>query len=95
MTAEQARRYQIGLGLVFGTVGLAAVALGAVRLARRSPAADRMLERVIELKKSGDSAGGIVSCRVTGLGAGLGEPVFDKLDALLADGAVPGGSDAA
>ena len=47
-------------------------------------AADRMLDRVIELKKSGDSAGGIVSCRVTGLGAGLGEPVFDKLDALLA-----------
>jgi hypothetical protein len=43
VAAEQARRYQIGLGLVFGAVGLAAVTLAAVRLARRSPAADRML----------------------------------------------------
>lgn len=31
-----------------------------------------------------DSAGGVVECRVSGLLAGLGEPVFDKLDALLA-----------
>ena len=43
VAADQARRYQIALGLVFGVVGLAAVALAAVRLARRSPAADRML----------------------------------------------------
>ena len=43
VAAAQARRYQIALGLVFGAVGLAAVALAAVRLARRSPAADRML----------------------------------------------------
>jgi hypothetical protein len=39
----QARRYQIALGAVFGAVGAAAVVLGAVRLARQSPAADRML----------------------------------------------------
>ena len=32
----------------------------------------------------GDSTGGMVSVRVTGLPAGLGEPVFDKLDARLA-----------
>jgi hypothetical protein len=43
VAAVQARRYQVALGLVFGAVGLAAVALAAVRLARRSPAADRML----------------------------------------------------
>jgi hypothetical protein len=43
VAAAQARRYQIALGLVFGVVGVAAVALAAVRLARRSPAADRML----------------------------------------------------
>ncbi len=30
-----------------------------------------------------DSAGGMISCSVKGLPAGLGEPVFDKLDALL------------
>ncbi|GHU30642.1 chorismate synthase [Spirochaetia bacterium] len=37
-----------------------------------------------QLKKAGDSAGGIVSCRVSGLPPGLGEPVFDKLNARLA-----------
>ena len=30
-----------------------------------------------------DSAGGVVECRVDGLPAGIGEPVFDKMDALL------------
>lgn len=33
---------------------------------------------------SGDSSGGIIECQVDGLPAGLGEPVFDKLDANLA-----------
>jgi hypothetical protein len=45
VAAEQARRYQMALGLVFGALGLSAVALFAVRLARRSPAADLMLAR--------------------------------------------------
>lgn len=31
-----------------------------------------------------DSAGGIIECKVTGLPSGIGEPVFDKLDACLA-----------
>lgn len=34
--------------------------------------------------RSQDSAGGIITCIVTGLPAGIGEPVFDKLDASLA-----------
>ena len=37
-----------------------------------------------ELKNEKDSAGGIIACTVTGMPAGLGEPVFDKLDARLA-----------
>lgn len=36
------------------------------------------------LAAEGDSTGGIVSCRITGLPVGLGEPVFDKLHARLA-----------
>ena len=34
--------------------------------------------------KNQDSAGGVIECRITGTPAGLGEPVFDKLSALLA-----------
>ena len=49
-----------------------------------SAAAEKMLARIIELKAAGDSGGGIITCRIAGLPAGLGEPVFDKLDALLA-----------
>lgn len=36
------------------------------------------------LKEAGDTAGGIISCTITGLPAGLGEPVFDKLQSGLA-----------
>jgi chorismate synthase len=47
-------------------------------------AAIKMEERVLEVKKQGDSLGGIVEVVATGTPAGLGEPVFDKLDAELA-----------
>jgi chorismate synthase len=47
-------------------------------------AAERMEQRVEEVKKQGDSLGGIVETKVNGCPAGLGEPVFDKLDAELA-----------
>ncbi|NVL90295.1 MAG: chorismate synthase [Desulfobacterales bacterium] len=49
-------------------------------------AADRMRERIEEIKKDGDSAGGVVEVIVQGCPVGLGEPVFDKLDAELAKG---------
>ncbi|MCX6287258.1 MAG: chorismate synthase, partial [Bacteroidetes bacterium] len=39
---------------------------------------------LLTLKESGDTAGGIISCIINGLPAGLGEPVFDKLQAVLA-----------
>lgn len=43
-----------------------------------------MSARVEEVHRQGDSLGGIVEVRVRGCPAGLGEPVFDKLDAVLA-----------
>lgn len=39
---------------------------------------------IAEAIKAGDTLGGTVSCRITGVPAGLGEPVFDKLSADLA-----------
>lgn len=36
-----------------------------------------------EIKEAGDSAGGVVTCVIKGVPPGLGEPVFDKVQALL------------
>lgn len=47
-------------------------------------AAEKMNEKIEEIRKNGDSAGGVVACRISGIPAGLGEPVFGKLDAELA-----------
>ncbi len=41
-------------------------------------------ERVAAVKGQGDSIGGVVQVEIHGAPAGLGEPVFDKLDARLA-----------
>ena len=70
-------------GIVCKTFDEAEIENNAMR-ACDGDAAAKMLERVIELKAAGDSAGGIISCQVTGLPPGLGEPVFDKLDASIA-----------
>ena len=47
-------------------------------------AAKAMEERIARIKEQNDSVGGIIECRISGVAAGLGEPVFDKLDAELA-----------
>lgn len=47
-------------------------------------AAGLMEERVAVVKKQGDTLGGIVEIVASGCPAGLGDPVFDKLDATLA-----------
>lgn len=46
--------------------------------------APQMIQKILEVKQAGDSIGGIVGILATGVPAGLGEPVFDKLDADLA-----------
>ncbi len=46
--------------------------------------AARMIERIKAVRSEGDSLGGLIECRVQGVPAGLGEPVFDRLEADLA-----------
>jgi chorismate synthase len=48
------------------------------------PSAVRMEALVREVLEAKDSVGGVVSCVCRNLPAGWGEPVFDKLDAMLA-----------
>lgn len=49
-----------------------------------SEAAEQMEAHIAEVRKQGDTLGGIVEILTQGCPAGLGEPVFDKLDAALA-----------
>lgn len=58
-------------------------------------AAEEMVRRITSLADEGDSAGGIVECRIQGVPPGIGDPVFEKLDAelgraMLSLGAVKG-----
>ena len=46
--------------------------------------AARMVERIKEARGAGDSVGGVIECRVRQVPVGLGEPVFDRLEADLA-----------
>jgi chorismate synthase len=43
--------------------------------------ADTMIQKIEQVRKAGDTIGGVISCVVTGTPVGLGEPVFDKLHA--------------
>lgn len=45
--------------------------------------AEKMIAKVQEIKKRGDTIGGTITCVLQNVPAGLGEPVFDKLHAEL------------
>jgi len=46
--------------------------------------AQKMIDHILKVRKKGDSVGGVVELLAKGVPAGLGEPVFDRLDADLA-----------
>ena len=68
-----------------GTVGLAAVEASPVRCGDPE-AAEAMSAAITEARRRGDSLGGVVACVARGVPPGLGDPVFDKLEADLAKG---------
>ncbi|MCS7008609.1 MAG: chorismate synthase, partial [Chthoniobacterales bacterium] len=47
-------------------------------------AAEKMAERIRQARTEGDSVGGVICCVVKGVPPGLGDPVFDRLEADLA-----------
>jgi chorismate synthase len=47
-------------------------------------AAKRMISLIEQIRNKGDSIGGVIECVIRGIPPGLGEPVFDKLEADLA-----------
>lgn len=46
--------------------------------------AEKMISRIKEIKKEGNTIGGTITCVIKNLPAGIGEPVFGKLQAELA-----------
>jgi len=46
-------------------------------------AADAMYDKILEITRGGDSSGGLVEVIATGCPAGMGEPIFRKLDGEL------------
>ena len=70
-------------GVDAAKVDLAAVESNIVRSADPD-AAEAMIAAIRAAQAEMDSVGGIIECRADGVPAGLGEPVFDKLDALIA-----------
>ncbi len=70
-------------GVQCSTVNLDVIENNPMRACDEEAAAE-MVRRIEELKDAQDSAGGIVECRIQGVAPGLGDPVFDKLDAHLA-----------
>lgn len=65
------------------SVSLAQVEANPVRCPDAEAAAE-MERRIDEARRRGDSLGGVVECVARGVPPGLGEPVFDKLEADLA-----------
>jgi chorismate synthase len=45
---------------------------------------DPMIELITQMRSEGNSVGGVIECVVRGIPPGLGEPVFDRLEADLA-----------
>lgn len=84
---------QYGISIVAGTTAIAgiqaavfdpaAIERNPVRCPDSSVAA-AMQAAIEDAASAGDSVGGVIECRISGVPAGWGEPVFDKLDALLA-----------
>lgn len=78
----QAYTLRLG-GVDAAKIDLAAVESNIVRSADPD-AAEAMIAAIRAAQAEMDSVGGIIECRADGVPAGLGEPVFDKLDALIA-----------
>ena len=80
------------VGAITADVDLAAVTLADVEAdATRCPSpehAEAMTEAIEAARRDGNSLGGIVECVARRVPPGLGEPVFDKLDADLAKAAL-------
>ena len=83
ITAFTSQVGHIAMTQTFETADLSLIESNVVRCPETA-AAEKMIEYIKLLKGEGDSIGGIISCVVKGVPIGWGEPIFDKLQARLA-----------
>lgn len=83
VTAYTSRVGDIALAKAYTDLDLTLAETNAVRCP--DPAtAEAIIELIRQVKAEGDTVGGIVTCVIKGAPAGLGEPVADRLNAMLA-----------
>jgi chorismate synthase len=58
--------------------------IGGIRDEANSDSGQQMISAILAAKEAGDSLGGVIECRIDGLPAGLGEPIFDNIESRLA-----------
>lgn len=82
ITAYTSQVGHIGVGKSYENLNLSLIENNIVRCPD-AETAEKMVAYIDELRKDGNSIGGIVSCVVKNVPVGWGEPVFDKLQARL------------
>lgn len=75
---------EISVGRPYTELDLSLTESNPVRCPDAKVAAE-MEELILNVKKDGDTIGGVVSCVISGVPAGTGDPVFGRLSARLAD----------
>jgi chorismate synthase len=83
ITAYTSQVGHIAMTESFESIDLSLIESNVVRCPEKETA-EKMIAYIKQLKEEGDSIGGIISCVIKGVPVGLGEPVFDKLQARLA-----------
>ena len=83
IVAYVAQIYEVAVSINRGTVMHEAVERSLVRCPD-SAASEKMVSLIEKTRGEGNSLGGVIECVVRNTPAGLGEPIFDKLEADLA-----------
>lgn len=82
VTAYTSQVASIAVDSSYQSLDLSAIDNNAVRCPDQEKAAE-MIAAITDAKAKGDTLGGVVSCVIKGVPAGLGEPVFSRLNAQL------------